>query len=183
MPAMHIYRDRAGMSVATEREHGSRSRYCAGCRCEDCTRANREYNRENHRKLARERGIKPRVAKHGTYSKYRLGCRCDKCMEAHRLYRRAQNYATGVCSPKVRAEDLKPLVECLVSFGLRRDRIALAAGVSVTTLRLNRPTIQRERAKRIESLHWGLHRRHAPFRQHCRCSTELIVLDSFEEVA
>jgi hypothetical protein len=32
--------------------HGTRSRYVTGCRCADCTQANREYSRLNHRRRA-----------------------------------------------------------------------------------------------------------------------------------
>lgn len=58
-------------------DHGTRTRYRRGCRCEDC----RRFIREDHRRLV-ERG----PSKHGTDSSYRnYGCRCKACREAARV--------------------------------------------------------------------------------------------------
>jgi len=124
-----------------------------------------------------------RSAQHGTRSKYTLGCRCAECREANRLFRRAQNYASGTCAPKVSAARVRPLVSCLVAFGIERQRLAEVVGVAPTTLRLKRPSAQRRSVAAIESLHWGLHRRHARFRAHCGCRPELLALDDFGQVA
>ena len=37
------------------RSHGLRATYAAGCRCDDCRRANREYARRNDRRLPANR--------------------------------------------------------------------------------------------------------------------------------
>jgi hypothetical protein len=149
--------------------HGTRTCYDKGCRCEDCREAKNAYNREWYRKKSKELGRKPRVARHGTYSKWRLGCRCDSCVKAHRLYRREQNYRAGICSPRVDAATLRPLVECLMGFGITLQRIARASGASPATLRLKRPEVNRNTAEAIERLHWGAWRASGEFRRHCEC--------------
>lgn len=59
--------------------HGTRSRYRKGCRCEECTVANREYMR---RFRARAQ-LRPDDWAHGLASTYsNFGCRCDACREA-----------------------------------------------------------------------------------------------------
>lgn len=54
--------------------HGSRGRYNVGCRCDECRRAMRDYNRS----------LRSRTPpNHGTESAYRnFGCRCDACKRA-----------------------------------------------------------------------------------------------------
>lgn len=62
------------------RLHGRRSQYIAGCRCDECREADREYQqqrREQRRQLPDEQ--KP----HGTpkcYTHYE--CRCEACTHA-----------------------------------------------------------------------------------------------------
>ncbi len=61
--------------------HGTRNRYQAGCRCEDCMEALRAYH-----KSLRLTGTAPN---HGTVSGYKnYGCRCEPCRKAHRDYQR-----------------------------------------------------------------------------------------------
>lgn len=64
-------RDSRGGSLSA---HGTRPRYLIGCRCEPCTRSQREY----------QRTLKGRTPpRHGTVSAYmNYGCRCDHCKEA-----------------------------------------------------------------------------------------------------
>lgn len=80
--------------------HETRSSYKKGCRCEDCRKANREYEKarsqKHGRRLTSKRGAKP---KHGgdpshplfphNYTGYVLGCRCAKCTVANAANRRA----------------------------------------------------------------------------------------------
>lgn len=108
-------------------------------------------------------------AEHGTNSKYHLGCRCGECAKAHRDYRREQDYRDGLAHPKVDATRVRPLVECLVGFGLERQRIARVAGCSAKTLRLKRPAVNRLTAKAVDDLHSRLWVNHEPFRRHCSC--------------
>jgi Zn ribbon nucleic-acid-binding protein len=71
-------------------DHGTRARYTLGCKCDDCKRANRDYQRA-YRNGARQGRTTPTTAKerpHGTRSRYVVGCRCDPCQEANRAYQR-----------------------------------------------------------------------------------------------
>lgn len=74
--------------VHEEPPHGTAARYRSRkyqCRCDECTRANRE-------KGAELKGKEP--PNHGTYSGYiNYGCRCQECTEAHRLAIRARRTA------------------------------------------------------------------------------------------
>lgn len=58
------------------RPHATRQRYVLGCRCRDCTDANRLY----------QRGLKDKTPpNHGTISAYRnFACRCEPCKAAGR---------------------------------------------------------------------------------------------------
>jgi hypothetical protein len=80
-------------------QHGTRSRYRRGCRCNGCVEASRAYERAQNlkRRLARperQKPIKDRppprprpVAAHGTRSMYvNSKCRCMECFEANRDY-------------------------------------------------------------------------------------------------
>lgn len=66
-------------------KHGVRASYVHGCRCVDCTRANREYMqiwKADHDQMD--------PPEHGTaasYSNYR--CRCDECTTAQATKQRA----------------------------------------------------------------------------------------------
>ena len=62
--------------------HGRRSRYVAGCRCEACTEADREYQRARRAERA---AIPDELKPHGTPRCYiHFGCRCEACTEAVR---------------------------------------------------------------------------------------------------
>ncbi len=65
--------------------HGTAAGYWAGCRCDPCREARREYDRAR-----RERGLEPDDPRHGTINGYWFGCRCDLCREAHNEYNRAR---------------------------------------------------------------------------------------------
>lgn len=60
--------------LPSSQPHGTRGRYCRGCRCEDCTEANRQCGRR----------LKGRIPpRHGTESAYRnYACRCEPCLLA-----------------------------------------------------------------------------------------------------
>lgn len=59
-------------------------------------------------------------------------------------------------------------VACLAAFGVTLTRIGRALGTRYPGVRLHdRITVRKERE--IERLHWGLWRRHGPFRRHCGC--------------
>lgn len=68
-------------SIASE--HGTPSRYQAGCSCDECRRANREA----HAKL---KGRTPPSHGYSGYTNY--ACRCLVCRNAHRHYHRANGY-------------------------------------------------------------------------------------------
>lgn len=70
--------------------HGSVNHYNAGCRCQECTEANRAYHhnrsweRYADRVLIGDRLIAP-AGEHGNANTYKnRGCRCRECTEAHR---------------------------------------------------------------------------------------------------
>lgn len=62
-------------------EHGTRSRYTRGCRCDGCREANRVYITAWNRK----RGVKPQKLgrTHGKVATYTWGCRCEACRRAN----------------------------------------------------------------------------------------------------
>lgn len=68
--------------------HGRVSTYIQyGCRCDDCTAANREWVAECREDRARRLREDPTLAPHGNRSTYiNWGCRCDECAEAHSEY-------------------------------------------------------------------------------------------------
>jgi hypothetical protein len=59
-------------------DHGTRSRYMGGCRCDDCREAQRVHTAE-----LRRRGDAPR---HGVSGYKNYGCRCATCTAAHTAY-------------------------------------------------------------------------------------------------
>jgi bacterioferritin-associated ferredoxin len=78
------------------RTHGLKATYGVGCRCADCTRANRESMRAYYRRkgarpaavvFAERRQAALASDNHGTETRYSLGCRCDRCREAARVAR------------------------------------------------------------------------------------------------
>lgn len=64
-------------------EHGTRSRYLAGCSCDDCRAANR----------AAGRALKGKPPPNHGYSGYQnYGCRCQVCRDGMLVYNRAKGY-------------------------------------------------------------------------------------------
>jgi hypothetical protein len=70
----HPTRDGSPSGLPSHQPHGTRGRYCRGCRCADCTAAN----------LQGARLLKGRTpTRHGTESAYRnYACRCEPCRRA-----------------------------------------------------------------------------------------------------
>lgn len=68
--------------------HGAVKSYKAGCRCDQCRAASREYKRSLPRPAITD--------DHGTPKNYRAGCRCEQCRASWREYR------NGVPSGSVR---------------------------------------------------------------------------------
>lgn len=66
-------------------QHGTRSKYNTGCRCDECRRALREHMRSLQGKPAPSHGL-------SGYDNY--GCRCDVCREAKRA-KNARRYRAG----------------------------------------------------------------------------------------
>lgn len=64
-------------------EHGTRSRYNAGCRCDDCTKANAEYVTEWRHATGRTDPARLTPPSHGISGYQRRGCRCDICRAAN----------------------------------------------------------------------------------------------------
>ena len=61
--------------------HGKRSIYVRGCRCDLCTKANRDYHTEV---VAALRNCEPPADAHGKRSTYsNWGCRCAPCTRAN----------------------------------------------------------------------------------------------------
>lgn len=63
--------------------HGTTAGYIAGCRGDDCKRANRAY-RDNQRRRGLPDVGDPRHGTVGGYTNYR--CRCDRCVDAMRTW-------------------------------------------------------------------------------------------------
>ncbi|UQN30681.1 hypothetical protein [Brachybacterium kimchii] len=88
-------------------DHGTRSHYRAGCRCDDCRAANAAYDRA-YRAGHRE---------HGTRAAYTRGCRCDACRsanaEAHRAWRAAHGATPRISQEEIeyRLDELEHLLE------------------------------------------------------------------------
>jgi hypothetical protein len=78
---------------ANPREHGEFRTYAAGCRCDDCRRANRERCYAIFAEM-REAGLPDGDHRHGTVNAYKnWGCRCEPCTVAN----------TEACRPYVKA--------------------------------------------------------------------------------
>lgn len=63
-------------------EHGTLSRYVKGCRCEQCTEANRERTRARR---AAHAGTPAEEFRHGATGYTDYGCRCETCKDGHRV--------------------------------------------------------------------------------------------------
>ena len=69
-------------------KHGTLTGYKkSGCRCEACTKANRDSSNESYRRRA-DNFKKGGVVKHGVTSSYQLGCRCKYCAKAFAEYQK-----------------------------------------------------------------------------------------------
>lgn len=67
--------------------HGRRSTYVGGCRCDECRRANADYQWALGRRRRRALAADPSIVEHGTPSTYtNWGCRCDECRAANRAW-------------------------------------------------------------------------------------------------
>lgn len=78
-------------------EHGSSTKYNAGCRCDVCVTGAR-LRMSDYR---RSKGVLPKpVAQHGTRAKYGAGCRCEPCVIANRAYAREHKRRRYGASPR-----------------------------------------------------------------------------------
>lgn len=62
--------------------HGEIARYSAGCRCDECKKANAAYQKDYRNGIRRTRKRWRRQPDHGTYAKFYRGCRCGVCVDA-----------------------------------------------------------------------------------------------------
>ena len=122
-------------------EHGTRTRYVSGCRCDSCKKANRDYSRRDSQQRARARfemGIPIASHRHGTSTVYGYGCRCDRCREYDNERQRNKRAKNRVLIP--RAVPLAPLIErVVIHLGKPADQIsrydfAQAVGVHQRTV-------------------------------------------------
>ena len=65
-------------------DHGTWSRWSAGCRCDDCGEAAHVYRRGYLKRTRAAGGL----GEHGTRYRYVTGCRCDDCRAANSAYDR-----------------------------------------------------------------------------------------------
>ena len=75
--------DRTRELPASDRRHGTNAGYVAGCRCERCRDANRQY-----RAAQKARGLPdPGDPRHGTVGGFtNYHCRCERCRDAMRVW-------------------------------------------------------------------------------------------------
>jgi hypothetical protein len=75
--------------------HGLRSTYVnTRCRCDECKKANRDYDNQARKRnvryrarLAEKTGTADSTIIHGIAQSYKWhGCRCEECVEAVRIY-------------------------------------------------------------------------------------------------
>ena len=89
-------------------EHGTASRYWAGCRCAPCRAANAALHHEGRER--RRRALATAPVTHASASTYRnWGCRCEPCHQAAlagaalaRAARRARRQAQAPAAPRTR---------------------------------------------------------------------------------
>ncbi len=122
---------------------------------------------------------------HGTNTRYAYyGCRCEACTAAHsedcRRHAEAYRRRKHGQEPLRDAAPTWELIDCLKSFGIRESQIARALGLPGRIVRYSRRRMRASSAEAVESLHWGLWRRHGPFREHCKCEVPVEVLASLE---
>lgn len=126
-------------------------------------------------------GGRPLNSRHGTASRYNYGCRCKFCTRAKSDAGKERRHRLGGVRPDVPVEPLRELVECLVSFGVSKGRIAYAIGNQTRGLKiLKGATAEAGTKDKLETLHWGLWRRHGPFRIHCGCAMPEEIRDKLE---
>ena len=69
------------------RSHGCTATYDSGCRCPDCTEANRLKAVRTRQDRARRLRADPSLAEHGQQATYcNWGCRCLPCSTAQATY-------------------------------------------------------------------------------------------------
>lgn len=68
------------MTLPEAQRHGRRGSYVTGCRCSQCTTANRLYAAARRGERIGG-GLQP--AKHGNSGYTNYGCRCDVCTKGH----------------------------------------------------------------------------------------------------
>ena len=67
--------------------HGMSSTYNRGCRCPDCTKANRVRTLFARASRAKRLAADPSLAEHGKHATYvNWDCRCDPCLQAQMAY-------------------------------------------------------------------------------------------------
>lgn len=74
-------------------QHGTRSGYQSGCRCDECRTALRDYARDRRRENGGTQGKRvdipeERHGKNSTYMNY--GCRCDPCKAVNSAAQKAE---------------------------------------------------------------------------------------------
>ncbi len=92
-------------------DHGTSSRYDAGCRCAACRAANTARYHESTE--LRRRALAGAAVTHGSASTYRnWGCRCEPCHQAAlargalaRAARRARRQTQGLAAPRTRLSE------------------------------------------------------------------------------
>jgi hypothetical protein len=80
--------------------HGTRSHYVRGCRCDECTKANRDYQTVRivqRKKLLASGAVTKQHGNINTYNNW--GCRCNACTEAQKLRCRAYHARVPHPSP------------------------------------------------------------------------------------
>lgn len=173
-------------------EHGTRTHYVKGCRCEPCTAANREYARNRDRHLARVRyGIEQPVQKFVDATEARkhlqwlrtqhIGLRTISA--ATGIGRSAlQDIASGVTSNVLLATELAilavgrtglacyvpagptwELIDDLLYLGYPKARIAEALGHRCRAVQIGRNVIRPATAARVRRVWFDLVRTHAPW--------------------
>jgi hypothetical protein len=81
--------------VKNSAEHGTRSMYVLGCRCQECKAAAARAARERREKRREITAEHPELVPHGAYGGYtNWCCRCGECVKANRDYQAAR--ARGV---------------------------------------------------------------------------------------
>lgn len=67
----------------TRSEHGTRSRYSAGCRCDDCRTEASRYQTEYRHRTGQTDPARLCRPSHGISGYKHRGCRCDVCRAAN----------------------------------------------------------------------------------------------------